>query len=468
MHICGSADILSRDEIERILQQALRILAEIGIRLPNAQMQAVLADYGARVDAARELVFFPTAMLEQFFSATQAFERDAQAALSFSAGAYPQYYAEPKTGCVQLHTLRTVIEMTRLTDQLSHITNLYDSMGVPSDVPDLLSPLYMRLLVWKYTRKGQCGQVHLKRLLPYVIEMAQVMADSEGGSLANYAFLTCQMISPLQFGEQELSMFVYFWERGLKAEPGQILSSGGSAPATLAGTVALQVAENLVINLIDRFFYANPILHFSNSATVIDMKTAAFQYGRPELGLTHLAIGQIARYLGASFDANCFLGDAKVPSCEMGMQKALNAIPAILAGTRSLGTLVLLSVDEIGSPLQLILDDEYAGALQRFARGFEIDEDTLAYDLIREIGPGGLFIGTEHTARHYRKEHWQPALFSREMYNAWMAGSHQTDIERAADMYNTIMAAEPKVYLGESTEKALLQVIEKAGREIGE
>jgi trimethylamine--corrinoid protein Co-methyltransferase len=194
----------------------------------------------------------------------------------------------------------------------------------------------------------------------------------------------------------------------------------------------------------------------------MDMKKAVFQYGRPELALTHLAVGQMARYYGATFEANCFLGDAKTPGCEMGMQKALNAIPAIMAGSYTLGTLGLLSVDEIGSPIQLIIDNEYSGALQRLARGFEVNEDTLAYDLIREIGPGGIFTGTEHTVRHYRKEHWQPSLFSREMYNSWITGSHKTDIQRASDVFTEVMQSHHKVYIDEETEQALLNVIDKA------
>ena len=203
-----------------------------------------------------------------------------------------------------------------------------------------------------------------------------------------------------------------------------------------------------------------------SSADISPMKQAIFQYGRPELGLTHLSMGQIARSLDAVFGANCFLGDAKFPSCEMGMQKGLNAIPAILAGTVNLGTLGLLSVDEIGSPLQLIIDNEYAGALQRFARGFEIDEESLAFDLIKELGPGGFFTGTEHTAEHYRTEHWQPALFSREMYNSWIARSNKIDIDRATDVFNEVMESPQDPYIGEDTERALLDIIAKAEKDL--
>ena len=352
--------------------------------------------------------------------------------------------------------------MTHLANKMRNVHIVYGGMGVTSDLPNRLTPLYMRLIMWKYTQKGWCGKVELTELLPYILEMCEIMADAQGKPVSDYMLHDTQMISPLQFGREELKQAMFFWERGYRSSAGQILSSGGTAPATLAGVMSLQLAEQLALNFFDRVFYGLRYLQMGNSATVLDLKSGAFQYGRPELGLTHLAFGQIARYFKASFGANSFLGDAKVPSCEMGMQKAITAIPAILAGSRHLGTVGLLSVDEIGSPIQLIIDNEYADMLQRFANGFEVNEETLAYETILEAGPGGNFMGREHTARHYRQEHWQPKLFSREVYNSWLSGDHKTDLERARDIYELIMAETPKTYISEDTEKALRKVIAKA------
>jgi trimethylamine--corrinoid protein Co-methyltransferase len=324
----------------------------------------------------------------------------------------------------------------------------------------------MRLTLWKYTEKGWCGKVELNELLPYIQEMCQIMADAQGKPLSAYMIHDWQMISPLQFGKTELEQFLYFWERGLYSLPGQILSAGGTSPATLAGTLSLQLAEQLSINFIARVFYGIKHLRMGNSATVLDLKSGTFHYGRPELGLTHLAYGQIARRFRAHFHANCFLCDAKAPSSEAGMQKALNAIPAILAGSWQLGTVGLLSVDEVSSPIQLIIDNEFARALQRFADGFEINEETLAYDVIKEVGPGGNFMGEPHTARHFRKEHWQPRLFSREMLYGWLNSDQKTDAQRALDVYEKIMSQPPKTYISEDTEKALVKVIEAAERQL--
>lgn len=468
MKVAGTADVLTNMEITLITETAMRILEEVGVHIPNARMLDVLSDFGASVNTETEMAYFPQTLVVSFLDESEPYLPDPDGRLIFGAGAYPQYYVPAYSRDVRPHTVETIIQMTRLVDYLDNITHVYDGMGVPDDIPASVQPLQMRLLVWKYTKKGGCGQIQVTRLCPYAVEMAEVMAAHEGGQVEDYAFLSIELISPLQFGKEEAKQCMFYWERGLPVHLGQILSAGGTAPATLAGTLALQLAEQLFLNFFRRAFYGVRVLHIGNSATVLDMKQAVFRYGRPELGLTHLVMGQLARHFGASFGANSFLGDAKYPSCEMGMQKAINALPAIMAGTRSLGNLGLLSVDEIGSPIQLIIDNEYAGALQRFARGFKIDEESLAFDLIKELGPGGLFTGTKHTARHFRKEHWQPRLFSREMYNAWIAGDGKIDIERARDVYDEAMRTHDKVYISDETERALLKVIERARRELAE
>ena len=474
MNIIGTTDVFTPAEIDLIIDNALRIMEEVGCRMPNEKCLTIMAEHGVQVDFNNTMAYFSRPLMEQFISdsepapivsaRTPSSEKNH---LHFEAGAYPQYYADPYSGKIQEHTQQTIIEMTHLVDKLDNVTGIYCGMGVPSDVPARLAPLYERLTMWKYTQKGWSGKVEIRELLPYIQEMCQIYSDSLGRHLSDFMMFDFQMISPLQFGKEELQQFMYFWERGLPASCGQILSMGGTSPATLAANMSLQLAEQLIINFIGRVFYGSKHLRMGNSITVIDMKAGIFQYGRPELGLTHLAFGQIARHFKASFHANSFLADAKVPSAEAGMQKALNVIPAILAGSRQLGTIGLLSVDEIGSPIQLIIDSEFARALQRFANGFEVNEETLAFDLIKTVGPGGTYMAEFHTAKHYRKEHWQPKIFSREMYISWMNSDHKTDIERALDVYESIMVQPFKSYITDETEKDLLKVIKDAERVIG-
>ena len=93
--------------------------------------------------------------------------------------------------------------------------------------------------------------------------------------------------------------------------------------------------------------------------------------------------------------------------------------------------------------------------------------DEIGLDLIKEVGPGGIFTDREHTALRFRDELWEPGIWSKEMLSGWSAGEKKSDLERARDIYDEIMAREDiPARISPETEKALKKVIERAGREV--
>ena len=89
---------------------------------------------------------------------------------------------------------------------------------------------------------------------------------------------------------------------------------------------------------------------------------------------------------------------------------------------------------------------------------------TLAFDAIREAGPGGLFTAMEHTVRHFRTEHWQPALFTREGVSAWMAAGAKTDVDRAREVCEEVLKTYHPQNISDEVERKLLGVIKAAQR----
>ena len=246
--------------------------------------------------------------------------------------------------------------------------------------------------------------------------------------------------SPLQFGRAEAEHYVWFAERGYRVGIGLMLSSGGTGPATLAGALSLQLAELLCIHMLQRAVWGERRLDLYCSLTPLDMRRGMYPYGRPERPLAAVAMAQMARRYRASFAGHAGHADAKRPSCEAGAQKVLTALPLLMACGSAHISAGLLSVDEVFSPIQMILDEEATAALQRFARGFEITEETLAFDTTAQVGPGGCFTDTDHTLRHFRGEHWQPGLGSRDMRRAWQDAGSRTDVDLARERYRDVMS----------------------------
>lgn len=479
MHPWRCCTVLSASEVESLHDQALRILEEVGLVVENEELLDFLSTHGAKADKGAQRVRFPRAVIEDLL-ATASDEYDQVEGLEVSctlpygkrreyargiectAGSYPQHFLR-LDGEIVPHTTQTSQDMTRLADCMENIDRL-GVMGVPSDTPERLGPLYMRYNAWKFSERkpSGCGEVYDPALIPYIVEMGEVMAAHKGTSPRHYTFAEVELKSPLHFTRVESRIFVDFWKRGLLAGVGFMDSCGGSSPVTLAGTVSLMVAQSLFVSLLYRHCYGVHKLWLQCNGSVLDMRRGMFPFGRPERALLTLALGDMARFYRAGLWPSSIYADAKVPSCEAGMQAAFNTVVCIMAGALGLECFGLLSGGEIGSPVQLVIDNEYVGALKRFVSGFEMNEETLAFDLIRQVGPGGVFTAEPHTARHYRQEHWQPALFSREAMNAWIAEGHQTAEDKACEIVQRLWAEHHPQNIDEDTDRALLAVIQKA------
>jgi trimethylamine--corrinoid protein Co-methyltransferase len=236
---------------------------------------------------------------------------------------------------------------------------------------------------------------------------------------------------------------------------------------TLAGAVTLNLAEQLALRILEWALYGEKKLHLGAGLSVMDMRTTIRPYGRPEMPIANLMTAQLARHYGASYSGQAGLSDAKLPSVEAGAQKALTAVPTLLAGGSVWIDAGLLSIDEVCSPIQMILDNELMAALKRYIYDFEISEETIGLETILEAGPGGHFLDKLHTARHFREEHWAPGIWSRQMLGPWLAGDRWLDVDVAREKALQVQAEtkrrgiEPS-RMSETLEQDVLGIIERA------
>jgi trimethylamine--corrinoid protein Co-methyltransferase len=271
------------------------------------------------------------------------------------------------------------------------------------------------------------------------------------------------------FGRHEAYQVAYFWERGLRVGiGGSMLTMGATAPVTLAGAVALNLAEQLALCILDWALWGEKRLHLGASIAMMDMRTTIRPFGRPEMIVANLMMAQLARHYGASFSGHAGLTDAKLPSAEAGAQKALSALPTLLAGGRVWIDAGLLSIDELYSPVQMILDNELLSVLKHFAQSFEVSEETIGLETILQAGPGGHFLDKLHTARHFRAEQWLPEIWSRRMLRPWIEAGSRTDVDKAREialqMQQDIRQRGYESQMSEPFEREAGQIIERARR----
>jgi trimethylamine--corrinoid protein Co-methyltransferase len=458
---------------------AKRLLAETGLNLQHEQMLREMAEAGWPVDLGRQRVFFPEDKLEAALAEFTPLDWENLPPFRVQVGVYTRLWLPPGADKPVPQTLDSVARLTRLGDWLPH-SGYMIGMGVPSEIPEPVLPLWLYFLAWRYAERlpSDGGGLHSRETIPYLREMGEIMAAARGGKVRDWLKIAVELKSPLMLASHYADVYYEMSRLGFSAGLTSMPSIGGSAPVTLAGAISVQLAEMWACNLVHRQFYpgehltswrggyGGQNLEYVPSLSPLDMRTCLWRFGRPETALVFAALGQLAQCRQAFFQANCFVGEGHAPSEELAYQKALTVIPSLLAGSCGTGSSGLLSLDEFMSPLQMILDDEFCGALMRMADGFAVNEETLATDLINQIGPGGVFLNQPHTAKHFRQELWLPRLWTSTNYSGWLASGAKTELQQAEDIYHQVMAEYHPRPFGEETEQALLEVMRRAERDL--
>jgi trimethylamine--corrinoid protein Co-methyltransferase len=467
--------LLNEEEIVRIVEFALGVLDEVGMKIEHAGMCRHLAEHGAEWDG-QFRVHFPRRLIEQHLTAErrpagQEFSQPKYKAEGGISG-YPIRYVDPVDLQVKPHTAATVADLTRVADFLPNIDGI-GSVGVPSDVPPLLQPFWMRYLTWRYAGQTLSNSYVIwdARLCPYIVEFVQAVAEMEPqqGTLAGrWLRANNYLISPLTYSHAEAEQFAWFWQHGHRCTIGNLLSIGGSTPVTLAGAVGMGLAEAMALSFLHKAFYGDRGLYLHSGMAPLDMRTGYMPYGRPEQLLTSIAASQICDYLGTDDSGGVHFGTAaKGPDIELGLNKAFGAgLNLGLFGDASF-SFGLYSTDEVSDPRQVVIENEFVNCMKRVQRGFEVNDQTLPLEVVKEVGPGGEFTSHPHTLEHFRRELWIPELFSGMSYEAWVAKGRPTILDAARKKVLEILADYHPRGIKQETEERLLALIDGYAGKLG-
>jgi trimethylamine--corrinoid protein Co-methyltransferase len=462
MYIAGHAyDLMTPAEIDLVHQGALRILREMGMEIQNDRLLQLCAEAGLVVDFTNQRARFPTRLVESFIAESDHVDwTEVKPHVSASAGVYHSLFHDPRTGALLPWTEESMAFYFRLARQLPHV-GVASMLGSRMAVPAPLEPLYERYFCWKYGA-DEGGSIYIDEICPYLLELYQVWADVQHKPLEQVFQASVYLVPAFKLCVHEAFQLMYFWERGLRVGIGDMLAMGASAPVTVSGAVTLNLAERLALSILRWILCGEKHFHLGISLAPLDLQTMIYPFGRPETAVANLMTAQLARHYGASFSGHSGLTSAKLPSVEVGYQKALTALPTLMAGGSFWMDAGLLAVDEVCSPVQLILDNEFLSALKHFAKDYQVTPQVLGIEAILEAGPGGSYLGAEHTIQYMRQELWQPALWTRHMLRPWQEAGSKLDIDLARQIALDIQDQAETLVFPETHERALLKVINHA------
>lgn len=419
-------EVMTSDEINKVHNTSLKILSDIGIKVPNREVLLMCQAIGGIVDFDNEVMKIPQKVMEDLIQTVKSKSFCDYATMErnkLSASISTQvFYFDYTTKTRRYGLLDDIFKGIKLIETLDNYSGT-SAIVVPFDVPANTSDLVGFHTVYAYAKKEGGTFILSPTSAKYIIEMSNVMGRGCGYFL--------ETVSPLQYRKESLDMALVMTKLGCGISIGPMVIGGAIGPITIAGNCALQNAEILGSMFVGNALTGQTGFGYGSYNHTMDVRTMECSFGSPNQALLGMAAAQMGRYYGLWSVSNNGLTDSLMADYQCGMEKATNSLFSLLAGCGGMGGQGIVGNDQGISLEQLVLDNEYIKNYNYIMSGFDVDEDTLAYEVISEVGIGGDFVAEEHTVAHLGDSTINGNLFNRGSYEAWKAKDSISSAEAA-------------------------------------
>jgi trimethylamine--corrinoid protein Co-methyltransferase len=424
------AAFLTDGEVRRVHEASLEILEQVGFLVRNAQAREIFARHGCKVEAGGENVRFPRAVVEQhragmpprftFRARDPELDRTVpdDTPVVITGSSAPDM-VDPATGIARRALAADIARIAWLVDQLPNY-DIFSVSTLADDAPPAFFSTTRLYAALKYCRKP----IRISgppEELDSILKLAHIVAGGEAAYMER-PFIThhyCPCVSPLTMDYDSTATLIYYAERGLPGHPTLVPNAGLTSPLTLAGTLVQGNAEFLAAVVLEQMVRPGKATIYSSLPTVADMRTGAYAPGAIETGMLFMGVAQMARFYGVPCGGYIGLSNAKVNDAQCGFETGMSAVAGLLADVHMFNTTGLLDALMAFDFAKAVIDDEIALMLKRIKRGLEFSEANLALEVIREVGPGGMFADTVHTLERMRTTGLLPEVADRDPRQLW-------------------------------------------------
>lgn len=449
----GQYKPLSELQVQRIHQAALTILERTGVWVQEPQALRLFEEGGAIVDRQAARVRLPRALVEDavdwaphrvlLAGRDPAWDLELTGArVHIGTGGAALTVLDLQAGQPRPAVLRDVAELARLVDALDNV-HFYLVPVYPTDLPKETADLntyYAGLAnTTKHVQAGIYDPAGIRDTVAMCEEIAGGVAALRERPLVS--FITSWMVSPLKFASQVTALLIETCRQGIPVVLSAAPMAGSTAPVTLAGMLAQLVAEQLSGVVLTQLVRRGAPLLIGPIPATADMKSGRYLGGAAEFGLTNAAIAQMAQFYQLPLYNSAGMTDAKTSDIQAGFEKAMSTVLAAAAGSNFIHHAAgMLENMNMVAAEQYVIDNEILGMAMRVVRGIEVDDETLALDVIDQVGPGGHFLLAEHTVRHMRSELYYPsAVVDRQGWDGWQQDGGLDARERARRIARDIL-----------------------------
>lgn len=471
--------VLSNDQVEAIHRTALKVLAEIGMKVLDAPARALFAKAGADVDEASMRVRIDPALMEELVAKAPASftlaARNPQKSLKvggrdfiFSSVGGPAFVMDEDKGR-RSGTYQEMCDYIRLIQSLNVIHQEGGGPLEPMDLPAPTRHLDLYYAEITLTDKNWQPQTFGRARTIDALEMAAIALGTTREGLNGTSVFTgvINTNSPLQIDIPMAEGLITLAEHGQVNVITPFTLAGAMSPVTLAGALAQQHAEAMAgIALVQIVRPGAPVMYGGFTSNV-DMKTGSPAFGTPEYTLAAQASGQLARRLNVPFRSSNVTASNAVDA-RAAYESQMSLWGSVMGGAH----MVLHAAGWLGGGLtasfeKLILDAEMLQMMAAYCVPPVVDEKTLAMDAIREVGPAGHYFGAAHTIERYETAFYAPLLSNWDNFDTWRERGSLTATQRANAIWKKLLADYEQPPIDPGTDEALRDYMERRKREGG-
>ncbi len=385
--------------------------------------------------------------------------------IRFHNGGGPPFIYDLESGKRRPATLKDVADMTRLLDALPHVDVVVPLFG-PQDVPSQLLTVASTEVALRNTRKPvSSAAIEKPEQVDYVVQMAAACCGGMEAYRAHPSLMiSVSPVSPLTFSADVTASMMAIVESGSPFYPLPAPSLGATSPITMAGALAQQHAEVLASLVIAAATCSGALVGYSSRINPIDLRTAVSSWGGPEVGMSGACAAQLAHRLGLPCDTYGLSTSSTRLDAQFAYERLANALPPALAGVDILSGVGTTDSGLVGALEIAVIDDEIISLLKHIAYGCSVNDDTLAFDVMRDVILGdGVFLGEEHTVRQMRKNAlWMPGISVRSAADE----SEEDVVARAKSRAVQILETHHVSPLSDDVIQQLDEIMDQARREL--
>lgn len=426
--------VFGREQALAVHHAALEILEKMGIKMEHPRALEMLEGAGGRVFDGN-WVRLPGWLAEDALrSAPRSFmlyNQKGERAMPltgdnsfYGTGSDTTFTLDLETGERRRCVLADTGRFAKLVDALENMS-FSMSMGNPEDIPKVeFVYVYAFEEMVKNTNKPLVFIADRKEDMEKIHEIACMVAGGEEQLrlkpfLLNYS----EAISPLRFPEHVVDRLLFCSQKGIPICFPSGSNAGGGAPVTLAGALAMGIAENLVGLILHQMENKGAPFLFGPNVSAMDMRSSVVSYGCPEWSLTQAALADMRDELyGLPIWSFAGASDSKVVDAQAGAEAMFSIATSMLSRCNLIHDVGYLEFGNMSSLEMVAIANELIGMARFFTNGIPVNTETLALDALkRVVKANSIFLMDDHTFENFQQALFLPNLIDRSRYDTWMA-----------------------------------------------